>query len=73
MSDLPRWAQRNGIIRRKDGLLVCKTCGGNCGQCGITGRIQAENDGKTPPADMEQIASHTSPGFWATIKERLGL
>ena len=31
----------NGIasgdfIRRKDGVVVCSFCGGNCGQCGYT-------------------------------------
>jgi hypothetical protein len=27
------------FIKRVDGVVVCKTCGGNCGQCGVTSTV----------------------------------
>jgi hypothetical protein len=40
-----------GLMRRSDGLYVCDTCGGNCGQCGYTGLVA------NVPASMGAIAA----------------
>lgn len=45
------------MVELEDGttVYVCDTCGGNCGQCGITDKLDKLNDGKTPPASMEAL------------------
>jgi hypothetical protein len=37
------------FVINKSGIVVCSTCGGNCGQCGFTGILG------NPPADMQII------------------
>lgn len=60
---LPEWAKYGYEYRfsrqHNRWLLVCTTCGGNCGQCGSTGRFLEDNDGIVVPPSMSELVVNT--------------
>jgi hypothetical protein len=53
-SDLLKVTMPDGTI-----YYVCDTCGGNCGQCGITGKLSRLNPNGTPAASLDWLVKAT--------------
>lgn len=53
VAQLPAGFDPDEYYVRPDGRIACRTCGGNCGQCGSTEKL-----GNIGGASMQRLAAH---------------
>lgn len=53
-------------------LYVCDFCGGNCGQCGDTGKYNRLNDDIVVPASMDTMWKNLGSKMWRRFRRADG-